>query len=93
MADASVFLMNNYSDSEIVNIGVGQDISISELAEMVKSATRFTGEINYDTSKPDGTPRKLMDNSRLSQMGWYPEVNLKTGIRLAYADFKQRVAV
>jgi GDP-L-fucose synthase len=87
LARACVFLMQNYSEEQFINIGYGSDISIRELAGLVKRTVGFSGEINWDTSKPDGTPRKLMDSSRLFALGWKPEVDLETGIRLAYEDF------
>lgn len=89
---ACVFLMENYSDEQFINVGYGSDLSIRDLAETVKSAVGFAGEILWDASKPDGTPRKLMDGSRLFGMGWKPEVDLPTGILLAYEDFKKHFA-
>ena len=87
LARACVFLMQNYSEEQFINVGYGSDISIRELAGLVKRTVGFSGEINWDTSKPDGTPRKLMDSSRLFALGWKPQVDLETGIRLAYEDF------
>lgn len=87
---ACVFLMEHYSDDQFINVGSGRDLPIRELAELVKRIVGFTGEIDWDTSKPDGTPRKLMDNSRLFQLGWKPEIDLETGIRLAYEDYRRR---
>ncbi|KXS43220.1 MAG: GDP-L-fucose synthase [Candidatus Frackibacter sp. T328-2] len=84
LADAVVYLMNNYDGSEIVNIGVGKDISIQELAELIKKIVGFKGEITNDTSKPDGTPRKLLDVSRLNSLGWEAQINLKEGIGQTY---------
>jgi len=81
LADACVFLMRNYSASEIVNVGWGEDISILELAELVKNVVGYEGDIELDTSKPDGTPRKLLDTSRLSSLGWKPSIGLEEGIR------------
>jgi GDP-L-fucose synthase len=92
LARASVFLMENYSEEQFINIGYGSDISIRDLAEVVKRVVGFSGEIVWDKSKPDGTPRKLMDSSRLFALGWRPQVNLETGIRLAYEDFLKRRA-
>jgi GDP-L-fucose synthase len=80
LADACVFLMNNYSAPEPVNIGWGEDISIAELAELVARHTSFTGRLCFDTSKPDGTPRKLLDVSRLNSLGWRPTIKLTDGI-------------
>ncbi|AKB76143.1 GDP-L-fucose synthetase [Methanosarcina lacustris Z-7289] len=87
MADACVYLMENYDFSEIgefVNIGVGEDITISVLVELIKDIVGFEGEIRYDTSKPDGTPRKLIDISRLNGLGWKTRISLKDGIRETY---------
>jgi GDP-L-fucose synthase len=76
--------MNNYNENEPINIGTGQDISIQELAEMIKGITGFQGEIEWDTSKPDGTPRKLLDVSRLHNLGWQHQTELKDGIQRTY---------
>ncbi|MFN3660289.1 MAG: GDP-L-fucose synthase family protein [Brevinematales bacterium] len=84
LADALVFLMNHYSDSLHINVGVGEDVSIAELVEMIRDISGFDGEIIYDRSKPDGTPRKLLDVSRLFSLGWRPKVSLKEGLRKAY---------
>jgi GDP-L-fucose synthase len=80
MADACLFLMGKYNDSEIVNIGTGEDISIKELAELIAEETSFKGKIEFDTSKPDGTPRKLLDVSRLTELGWSSSIPLRTGL-------------
>jgi GDP-L-fucose synthase len=85
LADACVFLMANYSSEDIVNIGWGRDLSIAELAETVRTAVGFEGEIVYDRTKPDGTPRKLLDTMRLSSLGWQPSIALAEGIRSTYA--------
>jgi GDP-L-fucose synthase len=87
---ACVFLMENYGDELFVNVGYGSDVSIRELAETVKRVTGFSGQIVWDTAKPDGTPRKLMDSSRLRALGWRPQVDLEQGIALAYQDFQKR---
>ncbi len=92
LARACVFLMEHYSEEAFINIGSGSDLSIRELAEIVRQVVGYAGEIVWDTSKPDGTPRKLMDGSRLAALGWKPEIDLPTGIRLAYADFLKRFA-
>lgn len=89
LATACIFLMQHYSAPEIINVGSGQEISIRDLAETVASVTGFRGQILWDSSKPDGTPRKLMDSSRLFDLGWKPSVMLKDGIVAAYADFLQ----
>ena len=87
LARACVFLMQNYSEEQFINVGFGSDITIRELADLVKRIVGFEGEILWDTSKPDGTPRKLMDSSRLFALGWKPKTDLETGIRFAYEDF------
>jgi GDP-L-fucose synthase len=87
LAGACVFLMQNYSEEQFINVGSGSEITIRDLSELVKRVVGFTGEIVWDPTKPDGTPRKLMDSSRLFALGWKPQVDLETGIRLAYDDF------
>jgi GDP-L-fucose synthase len=87
---ACLFLMQNYSEEQFINVGYGSDVTIRELAETVKRIIGFTGEIVWDKSKPDGTPRKLMDSSRLLALGWKPRVTLEQGIALAYEDFQKR---
>jgi GDP-L-fucose synthase len=87
LAEACMFLMENYSDPELVNIGTGEDVTIKALAETVKNIVGFTGEIRWDVTKPDGTPRKLMDVSKLHQLGWKHQIELADGIQLAYQDF------
>lgn len=87
LADACVFLMNHYSGNETVNVGTGRELTIRELAELVAKVVGFTGEIRWDTSKPDGTPRKLLDVSRLEKLGYHYTTELEDGIRLAYRDF------
>jgi len=89
---ACVFLMEHYSDEQFINVGYGSDLSIRKLSETVKQVVQFDGHIVWDASKPDGTPRKLMDSSRLLQLGWKPAVDLESGIKLAYDDFKKRHA-
>ena len=93
LAEACVYLMESYSDSELVNIGTGIDVTIKELAETVKQIVGFEGEINWDTSRPDGTPRKLMDVSKLHGLGWKHKIELKDGIALAYQDFLTNVSI
>jgi GDP-L-fucose synthase len=92
LANACVYLMQNYSGEQFFNVGSGSEISIKNLAEMVRKITGFEGEIVWDSSKPDGTPRKLMDSSRLFATGWKPKIDLESGIRLAYEDFRRHVA-
>jgi len=86
LADACYFLMQNYNEPGLINIGVGEDISIEELAEMIKDIAEFKGEIVYDTTKPDGTPRKLMDVSKLNALGWKARIPLRKGIEKVYQN-------
>ncbi|MBA3272337.1 MAG: GDP-L-fucose synthase [Chthoniobacterales bacterium] len=87
MADACLFLLHNYDSPEIVNVGCGEDISIRDLVALVCDVVGFHGEITYDTSKPDGTPRKLLDTSRLNGLGWRPKIPLREGITATYEWF------
>jgi GDP-L-fucose synthase len=89
LADAVVFLMDRYDGSEPINCGAGSDVSIRQLAETVGRVTGFEGKLVFDTSKPDGTPRKLMDSSRLAALGWRPKIGLEEGIREVYRWFAQ----
>ena len=84
LAGATVFLMNNYDDEGIINVGVGEDLTIRELAEMVKDVIGFGGKLEWDTSKPDGTPRKLLDVSKLLGLGWRPSISLRDGLKSTY---------
>jgi GDP-L-fucose synthase len=94
LARACVFLMHHYSEEQFINVGYGSEVTIRELAETVRRLAGFAGEIVWDTTKPDGTPRKLMDSSRILALGWKPQIDLETGIRLACDDFlKNRSAV
>ena len=90
LADACVFLMNTYSEEGLVNIGTGDDISISDLALMIKEVVGYEGAIVYDASKPDGTPRKLMDVSKLAELGWKYTISLKKGLEMVYQDYQSR---
>ena len=90
LAGALVFLMQHYDEKQFVNVGYGEDISIGDLATLVKSVVGYTGDIVFDTGKPNGTPRKLMDSGKLFSLGWKPKTGLKDGIALAYGDFLQR---
>ena len=90
LASACVFLMQNYSEEQFINVGYGDEITIRELVGMVKRIVGFPSEVMWDSSKPDGTPRKLMDSSRLFALGWKPKVDLETGIHLAYEDFLKK---
>lgn len=89
LADACYFVMKDYSDSLIINIGTGTDVTIAELAGMMASVTGFKGEVVYDTSKPDGTPVKRLDVSKISALGWQAQTSLKNGIEQTYAWFKE----
>lgn len=92
LADAALFLMERYDSEEIINVGVGEDISIRELAGLIAEVVGFEGEIVYDTTKPDGTPRKLLDVSRLFAMGWRPKISLREGLASTYRWFLANVA-
>jgi GDP-L-fucose synthase len=85
LADAACFLMETYASSEIINVGVGEDITIAELAGLVREIVGFAGDIVFDRGKPDGTPRKLLDVTKLSGLGWHPRTRLEDGIRATYA--------
>jgi GDP-L-fucose synthase len=87
LADACVYLMNTYSGNETVNLGTGRELTIGELAALVKKVVGYTGRIAYDSSKPDGTPRKLLDVTKLTRLGWHYKTELADGIRLTYKDF------
>jgi len=91
MADATIYLMHNYDGEEIVNVGVGEDVSIKELAELVKETVGFEGALRFDDTKPDGTPRKLLDVSKLSDAGWNAKIELKEGIETTYKWFLENV--
>jgi GDP-L-fucose synthase len=92
LADAYVYLMNTYSGSAIVNVGVGEDISISELAELIRDVVGYRGRIQYDTTKPDGTPRKLLDVSKLHDLGWEASITLREGLEQTYAWYRTTYA-
>jgi GDP-L-fucose synthase len=87
LADAAVFLTETYDDPQIVNIGVGKDISILELAELISRVVGFSGEIVRDTSKPDGAPRKLLDIDKVTRLGWTPKIRLSAGIEATYREY------
>ena len=89
LADACVFLMRQYSDEPPINVGWGEDISIGELARLVADTVGFNGELRFDPSKPDGTPRKLLDTSRLTALGWQPKIHLKAGLGSTYEWFRK----
>ena len=92
MADAVVYLLKQYDDEPIVNIGWGKDVTIHELAELVMSIVGYKGMLKFDSSKPDGTPRKLLDTERLSKLGWQPKISLKDGIAQTYRWFTEHAA-
>ncbi len=87
LADAAVFLMQSYDEADIINVGVGTDLSIRELAELVCRVVGYNGRLVFDTSKPDGTPQKLLDVSRLRALGWQDRIGLEQGIRETYQWF------
>jgi GDP-L-fucose synthase len=90
MADATIYLMQSYNERELVNIGVGKDISIRELAELIKKVVQYEGDIVFDSSKPDGMFQKLLSVDKLTQLGWVAKTSLKEGVELAYNDFKSK---
>jgi GDP-L-fucose synthase len=93
VADACVFLMENYNDAGLVNVGVGSDLSILELAELIAKITGYQGTIQKDLTKPDGTPRKLMDVSKMKSLGWQAKISLEQGIREVYGEYQKKLAV
>ncbi len=90
LADACYFLLQNYNESGLVNIGWGEDVSINELAKLIAREVGFFGSLEFDTTKPDGTPRKLMDVSKLNNLGWKPSISLGVGIKKVYQEIKDR---
>jgi GDP-L-fucose synthase len=86
-ADACLFLMQQYDDPEIINVGVGKDSTIAEMAMLVKNITGFNGKLVFDDSKPDGTPRKLLNVDKINELGWHYTIELEDGIRHSYNDF------
>ncbi len=92
LADACIYLMHHYNESGLVNIGTGIDLTITELALMVKDVVGFEGMLTYDASKPDGTPRKLLDVSRLSALGWNYKIKLRQGLEMVYKDYQSSVS-
>jgi GDP-L-fucose synthase len=89
LADACFFLMQNYNEAGLVNVGVGEDLEVGELALLIKKIVGYEGAIEHDLSKPDGTPRKLMDVSKLHGFGWKASIGLEEGLRRVYEDFKK----
>jgi GDP-L-fucose synthase len=90
LSDACFFLLQNYDEQGLVNIGCGTDISIKELAKLIVAEVGYEGELLFDTTKPDGTPRKLMDTSKLSMLGWKSKINLKAGINKTLEETKNK---
>lgn len=91
LAEACYFLMKNYNDKELINVGYGEDISIQELAQLVKKIVGFSGKIENDLSKPDGTPKKLMDSSKINALGWKAKISLEQGINNVYNEMKNKL--
>jgi GDP-L-fucose synthase len=91
LADAAIYLMNTYDGSDLVNVGMGKDISIKELAEKIGEAVGYRGEIVFNTSKPDGAPRKLVDVNRLTNLGWTAKISLDEGLEMAYTWFLENI--
>jgi GDP-L-fucose synthase len=93
VAEACIFLMENYDEAGLVNVGVGTDLSILELAQLIAGITGYTGSIHKDLTKPDGTPRKLMDVSKMKRLGWQARISLEEGIREVYGEYEKRLTV
>jgi GDP-L-fucose synthase len=91
LADATLYLLRHYDDEGIVNVGWGEDVTIRELAELVRTVCGYQGRLEFDPSKPDGTPRKLLDTSRLTSLGWRPKITLEAGIRSTYAWYREHI--
>jgi GDP-L-fucose synthase len=89
LAEACIFVMNQHGTTDMLNIGSGEEVSIRELAETVCDVVGFTGKIEFDPGRPDGTPRKLLDSSRINRLGWHPKVELREGIRITYRWFRE----
>jgi GDP-L-fucose synthase len=90
LADACVYLMEEYDSAEIINVGTGQDLSIRDLALLIKECYGFEGELKFDRSRPDGTPRKLLDTSRINELGWFPKISLEEGIKRVCSYYERR---
>lgn len=93
LAEACLFLMENYNDSEIINVGVGTDISIKELAELIQTIVGYEGEVVFNSSIPDGTPRKLVDVTKINNLGWEPKISLESGLRTVYQSFQKEYLI
>ena len=89
LADASLFLMENYNEAELVNIGTGTDVTIKNLATLIMNVVGYKGELRFNASKPDGTPRKLLDVSKLHNLGWKHKISLEEGITMVYTEVQQ----
>jgi len=89
LADACYFLLQNYNERGLVNIGCGMDVSIKELAELIVAEVGYEGQLLVDSTKPDGTPRKLMDTNKINKLGWNPKIPLKTGLKQTIEEFKK----
>ena len=87
LADACFFLLQNYNDQGLVNIGCGTDVSIKELAELIVTEVGYEGQLFFDTAKPDGTPKKLMDTSKINNLGWFYKIKLQEGINLTIKEY------
>ena len=92
LAEACLLLMNTYNEKQFVNVGTGEDLTIRELAELIKEISGFEGDLLFDTSKPDGTMRKLMDVSIVKSLGWQPNVSLKEGIEQVYKEYSDSLS-
>ena len=88
LADALIFVMNTYDDPEIINIGVGEDISIKELVSYIIDVVEYKGDITWDLDKPDGMPQRLLETTKLKNLGWKPRISLLQGLKLAYEYYK-----
>jgi GDP-L-fucose synthase len=93
LADACFFLMQSYNDKELINIGTGQDLTIHDLALLLKTIIGFKGDLVYNSDKPDGTPRKLLDVSKLHNLGWSHKTRLEEGLKLVYADYLKNSSI
>jgi GDP-L-fucose synthase len=86
LSDACIFLLNNYNENELINVGWGKDISIFELSQLIKTIVGYKGNLLFDNTKPDGTPKKLLDTSKINKLGWFPKIRLEDGIRKTYSE-------
>jgi GDP-L-fucose synthase len=86
LSDACIFLLNNYNENELINVGWGKDISIFELSHLIKTIVGYKGNLLFDSTKPDGTPKKLLDTSKINKLGWFPKISLEDGIRKTYSE-------